>query len=87
MKGEGPILATPLLPRLGLTNCKINLWLFKHFISNDSSATIFAIADTKFCDPSITLSIHVKSAVLKQSKLGFKQTITGLSINKSINEN
>ena len=48
--------------KMSLINCEINLiltWSGKCVLSNDTKATRFAITDTKFYDPVVTLSTKI----------------------------
>ena len=55
-----------------LINCKINLILI---LSNDAEAPTFAITDTKFYVPAVTLSTQDNAKLLQQLKSDFKRTI------------
>ena len=61
-----------------LINCELNLiltWFDKCVLSNDTKATAFAITDTKFYVPVVTLSTQDNAKLLPQLKSGFKRTI------------
>ena len=61
-----------------LINFEINLILTssdKCVLSNDMKATTFAISDTKFYVPIVTLSIQDNAKLLQQLKSGFRRTI------------
>ena len=64
-----------------LINCEINListwsenWS-ESVISSATGETKFAITDTKFYVPVVTLSTQDNAKLLQQLKLGFKRTI------------
>ena len=61
-----------------LINCEINLiltWSDKCVLSNDRKSTTFAITDTKFYVPAVTLLTQDNAKILLQLKSGFKRTI------------
>ena len=61
-----------------LINFEINLILTssdKCVLSNDMKAKTFAITDTKFYVPIVTLSIQDNAKLLQQLKSGFRRTI------------
>ena len=60
-----------------LINCEINLiltWFDKCVLSNQTEALTFAITDTKFYVPVVTLSIQDNAKLLPQLKSAFKRT-------------
>ena len=61
-----------------LISCAINLiltWSKDCVISSATEETKFAITDTKYYVPVVTLSTQGKVKLLKQLKSGFKRTI------------
>ena len=61
-----------------LINCKINLiltWSTNCVISTTTEATTFAITDTKFYVPVVTLPTKYNEKLLQQLNLGFKRRI------------
>ena len=61
-----------------LINCEINLilsWFTDCVISPATGETKFAITDTKFYVPTVTLSTQDNAKLLQQLKSGFKGTI------------
>ena len=61
-----------------LINCEINLvliWSEKCVLSNDTKVTTFAITDTNFYVPVVTLSTQDNAKLLEQLKSDFKRAI------------
>ena len=61
-----------------LIHCEINLILNcseKCVLSNDTKPTTFAITDTRFYVPVVTLATQDNGKILQQLKSGFKRTI------------
>ena len=61
-----------------LINCEVNLiltWSKTCIITNFTGAEIFAITDTKFYVPVVTLSTQDNVKLLQKFKSGFKRTI------------
>ena len=62
-----------------LINCEVNLiltWSSTCVITNSTGAGTFAITDTRFYAPVVTLSIQENTKLLPQLKSGFKRVIT-----------
>ena len=61
-----------------LINCEINLilnWCDKCVLSNDTKATIFAITNTKFYVPVVTLWTQDNAKLHEQLRSSFKRKI------------
>ena len=65
-------------PEISLINCEINLvltWSKDCVITNSEGAAKYAITETKFYVPVITLSTQDNAKLLQQLKSGFKRII------------
>ena len=59
-----------------LINCEVNLilkWSSTCVITDSNGAGIFAITDTKFYVPVVTLSTQENTTLIQQLKSGFKR--------------